>query len=92
MYRPSCPFGARLKAKEFEKGKINISPNVINKMLITKIPAQVLINKIKKLIAMNNEPQVMIRSLCVFFLSKMLTIGISKKKIRIPFNDNKSPL
>ena len=45
MYFPSCPLGALLKAKEFENGKINISPNVMNKILMTKMPAQFAINR-----------------------------------------------
>jgi hypothetical protein len=45
IYRPSWPLGARLRAKELEKGNMNISPKVIKSKLTIKIPAQALNNK-----------------------------------------------
>lgn len=57
MYLPSCPLGALLSANEFEKGKINISPKVINNILIIKMPDHGLYNKTKKLRDIRREPQ-----------------------------------
>ena len=76
----------------YEKGKMNISPKVINNKLITKKPTQKLNNNARKLIDIQTQPQRMILSLFMFFRWETLTIGISRKKIINPFNDNSKPL
>lgn len=84
--------GALLKAKEFEKGKANISPKVKNRILMTKIPAHTLINNEKNPKAIQNEPKRTIFNRLICLRSKNPTIGISNKKIKNPFNVINKPV
>lgn len=92
MYRPSCPRGARLKAKALEKGKVRTSPIEMQTMLTTKIPAQKLTRSKKKLLAITNDPTMIILIFGKAFRSKKPTVGISRVKIKSPFKVISKPV